>query len=183
MIDPRLHRVGRFVGAGVVGLAIVIAVVLAVPQAIGAEASYVVLSDSMTPTFGSGDIVVVRSVSPSAVSPGDVITFEHPRPEAGQSNRTTHRVVAVNSSGGTYMYRTKGDANENVDPLAIDESSLIGQLWFSIPYVGYMVMFAQSRLGILVLIIVPGLLLIVTELYSLIQDGTISEGDSGEGEQ
>jgi len=44
-------------------------------------------------------------------------------------------------------------------------------------------MFAQSRLGILVLIIVPGLLLVVTELYSLIQDGTISEGDSGEGEQ
>jgi len=164
-------------------VAIIIAVVLAVPQAIGAEASYVVLSDSMTPTFGSGDLVVVRSVPPSAVSQGDVIAFEHPRPEAGQSNRISHRVVAVNGSDGTYTYRTKGDANENVDPWVVDESGLIGQLWFSIPYLGYIVKFSQSSLGILVLIIVPGLLLIVTEVYSLIQDATISEGNDGEDKQ
>lgn len=48
------------------------------PATVGGVFPLVVLTDSMNPVFGSGDLVVYRTVEPSAVAKGDVIAFEDP---------------------------------------------------------------------------------------------------------
>lgn len=171
MVDWSFRTIGNATVAGVSLIAVVIIIVIAVPGAVGAEASYVVLSDSMEPAFSSGDIVIVQSVAPAAISTGDVITYQSPRAE-GNAQRVSHRVIGIDQTQGEYVFQTKGDANEQPDAYQVSEADLTGKVWFVIPYVGYLVQFAGTTLGMFLLIVVPGILLVVTELWSVYQDAT-----------
>lgn len=170
-LPTRYKRVGKLVATVAVISCLLIMGVVAVPGAVGAEASYVVLSDSMEPAFSSGDIVIVQSVAPAAISTGDVITYQSPRAE-GNAQRVSHRVIGIDQTQGEYVFQTKGDANEQPDAYQVSEADLTGKVWFVIPYVGYLVQFAGTTLGMLLLIVVPGMLLVVTELWSVYQDAT-----------
>ena len=88
-------------------------VVYAVPATVGAEASYVVLTASMTPAIAPGDVVIVDSVPARDVAVGDVIVFEQ---RTGDAVPITHRVVDVErSADAPPAFQTKGDANEDAD--------------------------------------------------------------------
>ena len=162
------------VGSVFVCLVLGTVVLVAAPQALGAEASYVILSDSMEPTFGAGDLVVVRSVPPDAVATGDVITFE--RADSDGTLTVSHRVVAVEERGGEIRYRTKGDANPSVDRRPVPTENLVGRVWFAVPLVGHLVIFARTPVGIVTLVVVPGVLLVVNELWTLYRDATSGGG-------
>ncbi|WP_134668763.1 signal peptidase I [Halorussus marinus] len=153
----------------VVLLAIVVPfVVVAVPQVVGADASHVVLSSSMSPAIHAGDVVVVDGVATDAIEEGDVITYEPPADhELADVNLVTHRVVSVTEQGGERHFKTKGDANEEADRALVPASNVEGRVMFHIPFVGRVISFAQSGPGIVALIVVPGVLLAVSELYDL----------------
>ncbi|MFC7130198.1 signal peptidase I [Haloferax chudinovii] len=177
----RLTAAARVLGGVVLLVAVALVVVLAAPQAFGADASYTVLSGSMSPTFDAGDVVVVRDVPPADISAGDIITYR----EAGgaitdeRTDRVTHRVVAVDRSGDSPVFRTKGDANEDVDSDPVTADRVVGRVWFHVPYLGLAAQFVQSGLGLVLFVILPGALLVVTELYSLYTDALV-EVDSDE---
>lgn len=157
-------------GGVVAGLGFIAAVVLLVlflvPSAVGAEASYVVLSDSMSPTIDAGDVVVVQSTAPEAITENEVITYRTTR--QGGPNRVTHRVVAIQETESGVQFRTKGDANENPDPELVPAEAVIGTLWFTVPLVGHLFVFAGTDLGLVALVIVPAVLLVLNELYTLL---------------
>jgi len=136
-------------------------VVVGVPQVVGADHSYVVLSGSMQPSMGPGDVVVVRSVPPDSIAVGDTITFQ-----VGDET-TTHRVVAVERTADGPLFTTKGTANDAVDPRPIPGSAVVGEVWFVVPWAGHVVLFANTKLGAVALLGVPGALLILSELYEL----------------
>lgn len=138
-------------------------VVFAVPQVIGAEGSYVVVSASMSPTIAAGDAVLVNDVAPRAVSTGDVITF---RTDDG-SAVVTHRVVGVTERNGTRRFRTQGDANAQPDPGFVTPEELVGRVMLVVPYLGQAIAFVQSDAGLILLVGVPVLLLILGELWDL----------------
>jgi len=100
----------------VVGILVLVAVVapflvVGVPQLAGAsESHHVVLSDSMNPTFESGDVILVEDVDPETIEEGNVITYAD-----SSGERTTHRVVEVVEEDGERYFQTKGDANEDPD--------------------------------------------------------------------
>ncbi|MDS0241713.1 MULTISPECIES: signal peptidase I [unclassified Haloferax] len=177
----RLAAAARVLGGVVLLVAVALVVVLAAPQAFGADASYTVLSGSMSPTFDAGDVVVVRDVPPADISEGDIITYR----EAGsaitdeRTDRVTHRVVAVDRSADGPVFRTKGDANEDVDSDPVAADRVVGRVWFHVPYLGLAAQFVQSGLGLVLFVILPGALLVVTELYSLYTDALV-EVDSDE---
>ncbi|GGC63514.1 signal peptidase I [Haloferax sulfurifontis] len=183
----RLAAAARVLGGVVLLVAVALVVVLAAPQAFGADASYTVLSGSMSPTFDAGDVVVVRDVPPADISEGDIITYR----EAGsaitdeRTDRVTHRVVAVDRSGDSPVFRTKGDANEDVDSDPVTADRVVGRVWFHVPYLGLAAQFVQSGLGLVLFVILPGALLVVTELYSLYTDALVEvdpdESDESDG--
>ncbi|WP_148415577.1 signal peptidase I [Haloferax sp. KTX1] len=180
----RLAAAARVLGGVVLLVAVALVVVLAAPQAFGADASYTVLSGSMSPTFDAGDVVVVRDVPPADISEGDIITYR----EAGsaitdeRTDRVTHRVVAVDRSGDSPVFRTKGDANEDVDSDPVAADRVVGRVWFHVPYLGLAAQFVQSGLGLVLFVILPGALLVVTELYSLYTDALVEvDADESDG--
>jgi len=126
--------------------------------------------------------VYVNDVSAADISERDVITY---RSGAAGSSRVTHRVVGVLEENGERRFRTKGDANEDPDPELVSSSQVIGRVGFHVPYVGYVVSFAGTRLGLAALVVVPAVALLVSELWALYQSGTNGEPEAHdtEGEQ
>lgn len=171
--------------ANVVGLLVVLAVVVpfvvyAVPQVVGAEHSYVVLSGSMEPTMSPGDVVIVNDVPASEVEKGDVITFA----EGGSERPTTHRVIEVVEQNGEPAFRTKGDANENADRSLVTPADLEGKVMsvggylFVIPLIGYVIQFAGTTQGLVALLIVPLSLLVISEIWGVVTAATSGGSES-----
>lgn len=135
-----------------------------VPKVFG-HYMYVVLSGSMAPTFDTGSVVFVEPKEPEEVKAGDVITYHG---VDDKRSLATHRVMEVdNTDPQNIQFITKGDANEVTDPSPVSGDRLVGTLSFSIPYLGYLLSFAQTKKGMLLLIIIPGTFLIITELHKL----------------
>ncbi|MBI5231341.1 MAG: signal peptidase I [Coriobacteriales bacterium] len=126
----------------------------------------VVDGGSMEPAIRVGSVIVVRRLDPERIQVGDVISFTTPtrRGSSGAPTIATHRVIHVTrekvyGDHGTVALRTKGDANEEPDIQAISGASVLGKLVLALPYLGYVVRFGQTPLGIAVLILVPALVL------------------------
>lgn len=118
-------------------LATVIAGALAlivVPKAADAK-PLTVLSGSMTGTYDVGDVVVVRPVDTDELGVGDVITF-HPR--ADDPALTTHRIEAITVGSEGRRFVTRGDANNAVDLSPVEPGQVVGEVWYSVPLVGYL---------------------------------------------
>lgn len=172
-----VRSVARRVGRALVAIALVavvgVFVVQAVPGLVGAESSYVVLSNSMAPAIEPGDSVIVGDVTPEDVEVGDVITFER---EADQPP-VTHRVREVIRGEDGLAFRTAGDNNEDPDPGTVPAEAVIGEVWFAIPMVGHVVQFANRPAGAAVIIGLPVALLAFSELWARGDGATVSAGD------
>ncbi|GAB7094958.1 hypothetical protein JCM30237_21110 [Halolamina litorea] len=181
MTGGRLRRALNITGTVVLVVALLVTAIVAFPAVVGADHSYVVLSGSMEPSIGTGDVVIVADTPPERVATDDVIAFDR---VAGDQKRTTHRVVEVVDRDGDRYFRTKGDANEEPDGRLVPADALIGTVRFSIPEVGWLFSFANSDTGVLTFVAVPGFLLAASELWGLVtaarDDGT-DGGDGGDG--
>lgn len=170
-----LWDVGQTVGFVVLAVLVLAVVAASVPAIVGADASYVVRSDSMSPAIGAGSVVFVDDVPAESVDVGDVVTFE-----TASGMRVTHRVVEV-SEGERRQFRTKGDANEEADAEPVGSDQLVGRVSFSLPLVGYVINLAGSRIGLLAFVVVPGLALAILELRDLWQASAADETDDDGG--
>ena len=170
-VTPSVRRVAGL-AATVLGVLFVgVFVVQAVPGVVGADASYVVLSGSMEPEISTGDAVIVKSVDPAEIDSGDVITFV--RSEG--STPITHRVVEVVETEEGVAFRTKGDANDDPDPALVPAESVTGEVWIVLPYVGHVVMFANTPGGMALFVGLPVGAFVVSELYAFTRGDTAAE--------
>ena len=96
---------------------------------------YVITGGSMTGAIPRGSVAFDRNVPVASLQVGDVITFRPP----GDLSNVTHRIIEVQQdSAGNPVFRTKGDANEAIDPwLFTLDKSVQAKFSFHIPYVGY----------------------------------------------
>ncbi|MGY1739408.1 MULTISPECIES: signal peptidase I [unclassified Blastococcus] len=125
------------------------------PTVTGGQA-LAVLSGSMRPGLPVGGMVFTREVDPATVGVGDVITFQHP---SDPTALVTHRVIAVDTSSGSPVFTTQGDANEDPDVDPVPASAVQGELWFSVPQIGRVTAVLHSPRGVGVLVVlVCGLL-------------------------
>jgi signal peptidase len=112
----------------------------------------VVLSASMSPEISVGSVVVAMSVERSELKVGDVITYQR----VEEPNLpVTHRIVAMRAVPGAVIARTKGDANEVVDPWEVQLSPNVLRVVFAVPFVGYVLYFAQTFIGRVITIGLP----------------------------
>src|SRR5512133_4205191 len=97
----------------VLGAALAVFALLALIPHTGLYRPETVLSGSMKPRFGPGDLVVVTPEPTRDIRVGQVISLHIP---VGDHHVQTHRVVAVLRGGDNPIVRTKGDANNARDP-------------------------------------------------------------------
>lgn len=125
-----------------------------------------VLSGSMEPGIKTGSIIAVKPVEdPTKFKKGDVITF---KAADDPTKIITHRIIATQLANNSVQYITKGDNNDSKDPAPVNAGNVIAQYHgFTIPMVGKIMAFIQSKTGAIYLLIVPGALLILYSIFSI----------------
>jgi signal peptidase len=156
------NRVLSWLGIVMVALLVGMLVFVALaPRTLGWK-FVVVAGGSMEPTLHYDSVAVMDDVDPASVKPGDVVMFNDP---AKPGRTVTHRVVAVSEDGASLT--TKGDANNVADQVAVPRANVRGKYMFSVPAAGAFVHWMGTREGYLSIILVPGMLIIAIELFSI----------------
>jgi signal peptidase len=121
-----------------------------------------VLSGSMEPKIKTGGIVMVKPAADYKV--GDVISFVTANNRAVS---TTHRIVAVKTEDSNTIFTTKGDANNAEDANQVDKRNVIGKVFVTIPYAGYLLAFVHQPMGFVAAVIIPSSLVIYDEAKNI----------------
>lgn len=136
-----------------------------VTPSIGGYKILKVISGSMEPTIQTGSVILIKQTEPDKLKVGDIITF---RSMEYGGQLVTHRIAGINK-GDLLTFETKGDANDSNDNNPTYASDIKGVEVLTIPLLGYIMDFIQSRQGILLMIIIPGIALIIYESYIIIK--------------
>lgn len=129
----------------------------------GAKA-YAVESNSMHPTLKTNALVFVKPVkSIGDLEPGDIAAIS----SNSRSGVFTHRVTRVDT--GKALIYTKGDGNPGEDPQPAPFSSVQGEYWFSLPYVGAIPLHFGLRNTLIVLLCAAAALVFIRLIISAVQ--------------
>lgn len=158
-----LRTVRAFVLSALLGAVVATLLVFLASMPLGFR-SLTVMSGSMEPTLGVGDVVIERQVAPLDVRVGDIVTFRDPNE---QSTLITHRVRSVKVHDGTVDVVTKGDANNTVEHWSIPVDGQLGLVVVHVPKIGYALVWASGRTGRIALIAIPGVALGIIELLRI----------------
>jgi signal peptidase I len=151
----RLAALSVALGVAIGGFAVVVA-----PSLLGGR-SLTVMSGSMEPALGVGDVVVDSRVRPADVRVGDIVTFSDPE---GTGKLITHRVRRLRIVDGTAHVVTKGDNTNAVERWDVPADGSLGRVEYRVPLLGFLVFWLHGTLASVALIVVPALLLAAFEL-------------------
>lgn len=188
------RRIWSVITTIVVILIVFLAIALVGVRVIGLT-PYTVLSGSMEPTYHVGALIYVKEVAPSEVEVGDPITFVVNEDLLVATHRvveidvqTSRQQTIVDENGEAmvdaegnpiyeevpldepaYYFTTKGDANDAVDGSQVYYKNLLGEPVFTIPYLGYLSSWIQTKKGMIISINVALILLLLTFLPDLLR--------------
>ena len=156
-----MKKVVKYFGFGLVILLVTAAGLTFLAPRLGWRVD-AVMSGSMEPRLKVGGLVITRPIESASIQVGDTITFYSPL----KQGMVSHRVIAIESGTLSY-FRTKGDANEDPDPFIVPVQNLAGKVCFHIPYLGYVIQFLKTPLGILLTFCLPGFITIAMEIRNI----------------
>lgn len=124
----------------------------------------VIRTGSMSPAINTGNLVITTPVNPYSINIGDVIAYH---PTANPDVLVVHRVAGIDN-GSPLSFRTKGDANDTFDAYLLPAESVVGQVKYNVPLIGYLVGFTQGFPGFILLLAIPGFIILYSELNKLL---------------
>lgn len=107
-----------------------------------------VTSGSMEPAIHTGSVIYVRSASFEDIRKGDVITYIIDE----RNTKVTHRVADIDI--GSQSFRTKGDANAEMDKKNVLMENVLGKVLMTIPFLGRISILLTSVRGKAALIVI-----------------------------
>lgn len=115
-----------------------------------------VQSGSMSPAINTGDLVIVKTNQ--KYKKNDIITFL-----SNKKVNVTHRIVKIEDKNIT----TKGDANQVNDQETINLNQVLGKVFFTLPYFGYLIIFVKTIPGLIILIVIPSTIIVYQEFIQI----------------
>ena len=158
-----LRLTWSFARSAAAGMIVALMLAAAVPVIFGGK-SFSVMSGSMEPAIGTGDLVMTLPISPGEAAGGDIVTFNDPD---DPGRLMTHRVASSERRGDTLHFVTKGDANADAETWSVPADGRIGRVAFRIPELGHVLAVGRSPTARIILITVPALLLAGFALMSI----------------
>lgn len=128
--------------------------------------AYIIMSNSMVPSINVRDAIVTMRVSREKIQMNDIITFISKEIETN-GTPVTHRVIGIVETENGIKYRTKGDHNNTADFALISPNEVIGKVYLKIPMIGYIQEFMTKPIGWVLIIVIPCLLIIGSDILKL----------------
>jgi signal peptidase len=148
---------------GVATLAAIVVATLALATVLG-HRSFTVLSGSMEPAISTGDVVMTSQIGPREAKVGQVVSFRDP---SGSKRLITHRIRRIRNDGKSYLFTTKGDANNTLERWSVPAHGQIGRVWLRIPKIGYVLAKTRTATGRIFMVVLPAVLLALLELWQI----------------
>ena len=132
-----------------------------------------VLTDSMktndNDSIKSGDLIFAKKVDTNTLKKGDIILFY------SRGSTVIHRIIGQTKEK---EFITKGDANssEDIDPVA--KTRIVGKYIGRLPFVGRVVLFSKTPLGMLCFIGLPLLFIWVVNILSKRQEKKVGDEEN-----
>lgn len=125
---------------------------------------YKVLSDSMKATdFAAGDLVFVKEVDPATLKEGDIVSYISQNTE-NFGETVTHKIRRLTTDAdGNAGFVTYGTTTDTDDEKIVTYPFVVGKYQFHIPKLGYFFDFLRTTPGYIVCILIPFLLLILSQ--------------------
>lgn len=202
-------KIWNFISTLGVVLVICLAVLLVGVRLVGLT-PYAVLSGSMEPTYHVGSLIYVKDIDAAEIEVGTPITFvvnedlllathrvvdieirttaleavldENGQPTTDEKGNVVTREVELEEPA--YYFQTKGDANEDVDGSLVYYKNVVGTPKFSIPYLGYLSSWLQTREGMIMGISIALVLIMLTflpDLLNAVDDEPKKKGKKAKG--
>lgn len=134
-------------------------------------------SNSMYPILKKGDLIISKKYDGKEIKVNDIISFKARLNSEDYIN--THRVVDVTLDEGVYLYKTKGDNNDEEDSELITDTDILAIYDnIKIPLAGYLVDFLKSKYGFLIFVIIPLVIIFITQVkdfYIMLLDYKLRE--------
>lgn len=126
--------------------------------------AFIVLSDSMSKTnFNAGDLVLVKAVDPATLREGDIIAYTSQN-SANYGETVTHKIRKITTdANGDPGFVTYGTTTDTDDETIVTYPYVLGKYEKHIPKVGTFFQFLKTTPGYIVCILIPFLLLILSE--------------------
>ena len=188
-----IKKIWNFFNTLLVTAVVLLAIALVGVRLVGLT-PYAVLSGSMEPTYHVGSLIYVKDIAPEEIEVGMPLTFivnedlliathrvvdiavaetkmETVLDEAGQpvldeNGKEVQQEVPLEEP--VYYFQTKGDANDDVDGSLVHHKNVVGSPVFSIPYLGYLSSWLQTRKGMIMGISIALVVLILTFLPDML---------------
>jgi len=126
----------------------------------------VVQTESMSPTFNAGDMIIIKKCDPATLKEGDIITFHTIIMNEYALN--THRIIEIEDDNGFRSYTTKGDNNAISDQHIIADGDIVGKYVTRLAGMGKVMNFLSSSVGFLLVIVLPMVAFFIYQVYHLI---------------
>ena len=168
---------------------------------------FTVLSGSMKPAYQVGSLIYVKETKPEKIEVGDAITYvvnedllvsthrvvdidvfytttkavldENEQPVLDENGDPMYEEVELEEP--SYYFTTKGDANDAVDGTPVYYKNVLGVPVFSIPLLGFLSSWLQTRQGMIMGISIALVIIILTFLPDLLK--MVDEPDKKKAEE
>ena len=128
---------------------------------------FTVVTGSMEPKYKIGDVLIAKEKAPNEIKIGDAISYLAEKGEI-KNNVVTHEVVNITKNeNGEYLFHSKGIANLIEDPI-VHEKQLYGVVVYKTKLLSYIRKIISTDLGMLLLIIIPILYIIISEMIAIL---------------
>lgn len=128
---------------------------------------YVIVTNSMEPVINVGDVVIVdTSVKPEDMAVGQIIAVRADINEDGTKEVIVHYLYSVTDENGTTIYRTHPEKSPSPDPWTLTADDIVGAYVLTIPKIGPALLFAQSTIGRIIIIVDIVVIYLLFELFS-----------------
>ncbi len=126
--------------------------------------AFIVLSDSMKATdFAAGDLVLIKEVDPSTLKEGDIISYTSQN-TSNYGETVTHKIRRLTTTAdGEPGFITYGTTTDTDDETIVTYPFVLGKYQSHIPKIGKFFQFLKTTPGYIVCILIPFLILILSE--------------------
>lgn len=131
---------------------------------------FIVNSDSMKATdFAAGDLILVKEVDPKTLKEGDIISYTSTNTE-NFGKLVTHKIRKLTTTAsGDPGFITYGTTTGEDDKTVVTYPYIVGKYTGKIPKMGHFFQFLKTTPGYIVCILVPFMLLILSQAYESVK--------------
>lgn len=121
---------------------------------------YIVKSGSMEPCIETGSLAILNTnYKYEDLKIGDIIAYNA---SIEEDVSVTHRIIGMDNG----LIETKGDNNEVSDGFCVSENNYIGLTKYTIPKVGYIFSWMQTKRGMIIFVTIMALLILLDILVT-----------------